>query len=216
MKTNSIRSKLLMAEVAITNAFENGMIRAALVDYNYDEARLNEGIALYDKAQELFTKQIKEYSDQFQATDDLDRNLSKANAEYMKHVKIARIALKNDVGAQQALQISGRRNKTYSGWLKQAKSFYANALASEEILSALSKFGITPYKLKEGEQSINVVETILHRQWKAKGEAQNATQARDEAFEALQDWMADFVGISHIALDGNLHYLEMLGIVKPS
>jgi len=44
-------------------------------------------------------------------------------------------------------------------------------------------------------------------------DAQNPTLL---AFDALQDWMGDFVGISRIALESKPQYLEMLGIVESS
>ena len=60
------------------------------------------------------------------------------------------------------------------------------------------------------------METKLNEQLREKGEAQHTTQQRDKAFDALQDWMGDFVGISRIALESKPQYLEMLGIVEPS
>jgi hypothetical protein len=60
------------------------------------------------------------------------------------------------------------------------------------------------------------VEAKRNVQFKEKGEAQTATQLRDEAFEDLQDWMSDFIAIAHIAMEDQSQYLEMLGIVEPS
>ena len=80
----------------------------------------------------------------------------------------------------------------------------------------MARFGITQEKLEAGQQLVNEVEKKLNNQLKEKGDAQNATQVRDETFEDLQDWMSDFIGISRIALKDKSQYLEILGIVVPA
>jgi hypothetical protein len=134
----------------------------------------------------------------------------------MTHVKIARVALNGDRGAAEGLQIAGRRKESLSGWLKQAKVFYDNALGTPEVMKALANYGLTQKKLKEAQTMVNEVEPKLSAQLKEKGEAQTVTQLRDEAFDALQDWMGDFIAISRIALEEQSQYMEMLGIVEPS
>ncbi|WP_185154506.1 hypothetical protein, partial [Fulvivirga sp. M361] len=161
-------------------------------------------------------KQQKEYGDQFTATDTLNTTKAQANREYMKHVKIARIAARNDRGAFESLQLSGDRKRTLSGWLKQAKAFYANALANADLLTALAGFGITEAKLTAAQLQVLGVEQAFNRQLREKGEAQAATQHRDEAFDALQSWLADFIAVSRIALESESQYLEVLGVVQPA
>jgi hypothetical protein len=124
MKNNTIDAKLLSAQVALENAQANEALKAALALYGYDDAKLATGRALYDGAQEKHNKQKQEYGEQYTATDALDTAMSVANTVYMRHVKIARIALKDQRGAWQALDLQGRRKKTYSGWVKQARVFY--------------------------------------------------------------------------------------------
>ncbi|MEQ6121592.1 hypothetical protein [Reichenbachiella sp. MALMAid0571] len=216
MKTNTIDARMLNAQVAIDNALGNDTIKAALALFGYDEAKLNEGQALYEDASGKQNKQKQEYGEQYQATDALDAAMSAANAVYMRHVKIARIALRAQRGVAQALDLDGRRKQTYSGWINQASVFYTNALADAGIKTALAQFGITDQALTDALAAIKDVEAKLAAQLKEKGEAQDATKVRDEAFEELQDWMSDFVAISRIALENDPQLLEVLGIVEPS
>ena len=215
MNRNTIEGKLLFAQNAITNALSYEDIKNLLAEFGYTEERLQEGRQLYETASELQVKQQKEYGDQFEATDALNAAKDTANKQYMDHVKLARIALRNNRGALESLQLSGDRKQSLSGWLKQAKVFYANALAGAEAQDALGKFGITAEKLTTSQQQVTDVELALNRQLKEKGEAQVATQQRDEAFDALQEWMGDFIAVARIALAGEPQYLEMLGVVQP-
>ena len=216
MKNLSIDSKLLFAQNAINNAQSTEEIKSALSTYGYDDARLKEGEALYAGAAELQASQVKEYGDQYSATDALYLAKAVANKTYMEYIKIARIAMQGDRGAGASLKLTGIRKVTLSAWLKQTRTFYANALGSSEVITAMGRFGITQEKLEAGLELVNEVERKLNSQLKEKGEAQNATQARDEAFEGLQDWMGDFITISRIALAEKSQYLEVLGIVEPS
>jgi vacuolar-type H+-ATPase subunit I/STV1 len=110
----------------------------------------------------------------------------------------------------------GRRQQSYSGWIKQASIFYTNALIDEGVKTALSSFGITEQALQEGQDNVNEVQPKLAAQLKENGEAQASTQARDESLEDLLDWMSDFVAIARIALENDAQLLEVLGIVEPS
>jgi len=194
----------------------NVSIKSMISAFGYNDKRLNEGKSLYARASELHDMQKKEYGDQFAATDALDKALNDANALYMRHVKLARIALKGERGAAQSLDLDGRRKQTYSGWIAQASVFYTNALADNSVKSALAKFGINQAALKDGQSLVKDVETKLAIQLKEKGEAQDATKARDTALEDLLDWISDFRAVSRIALESQPQLLEILGIVEPS
>ncbi len=216
MEHFTIASRLLFAQNAITNALGSEEIKSAMAAYGYDETRLQKGNALYNKASELQTLQVKEYGDKYSATDAMNLARAVANKIYMEHLKIARIALVGDRGAGASLELDGLRKVTFSGWLQQAKTLYANALSSPDVTTALGRFGITQEKLEAGQQLVDEVEQKLNVQLMEKGEAQNATQERDEAFEELEGWMSDFIAIARIALADKSQYLEVLGIIEPS
>lgn len=216
MKDQSIDGKLLFAQNAINNALNNEPIKAALAGFGYDENKLTEGKSLYEKAADLQNKQKKEYGEQFAATDALNLSRAEANKTYLVHLKVARVALKGDRNTEESMQMGGKRKESLSGWLKQVRSFYVNALGQQDTLSKLAKFGITKEKLQGNLTNVEAVETNYNAQLKEKGEAQAATVARDEALDNLQEWMGDFITIARIALESEPQYLEVLGIVEPS
>ena len=212
MTKQTIDAQLLFAQNALKNATDNATINEVLTDFGFDSTRLAEGKALLDDTQQLHLAQVKEYGEQYDATDALIQARAAANEKYMTHLKLARIALKKDRGAAAALVLDGRRKEAYSGWLKQAKAFYTNALGSADYMAALAGFGITQAKLEAAQALVLDTETKYSAQLKETGEAQDTTEKRDHALDALQEWMGDFISVSRIALEAQPQYLEMLGV----
>ena len=212
----SIEDRLSAAQVALDNALGDAELQEALAVYGYDADKLQEGRQLYETARSLHDQQRAEYGDQYAATDALQSAWEEAKTVYIRHVKVARVAFKRSRGTWEELGLSGKRKRTISGWLTQARQFYTNALADPDILTALGEFGITQEKLEAGRALVDDVEAANAAQEKEKGEAQAATVARDEALDALDEWMSDFVAIARVALEDRPQQLEKLGIVAPS
>jgi len=212
----SLAARLLAAQVAIDNAISDSEVKSLLTELGYDDTRLNEGKILLDTTNQLQQTQQKEYGDQFEATGALKESWEKADKEYMRFVKVARIALKSEHALYQKLDLSGIRKKTLSGWLAQAKQFYLNALADTVVLEKMAAYGMTQAKLEAGKTQIEETETANASQEKEKGEAQQATLERDNAVDLLEDWLSDFIAIARIALEEKPQLLEKLGIVEPS
>jgi hypothetical protein len=212
----SLEDRLHAADLAIGGALADADVQSHLSAFNWDAQRIQQGKALYNTAQQLVQKQRAEYGDQYNATEALNAVWKEADAAYMRYLKVARVALKNDTGAWQKLDLNGERKQTLSGWLKQARQFYAGALGDATLLTKLGECGITLAKLTAGSAQVDSVEAASVTQAKERGEAQDATKARDAALESLDDWMSDFIAIARVALEDQPQLLEKLGIIAPS
>lgn len=216
MAYETIDQQLAAAHLALSNARSDSELSEALALFGYDGTRLDAGMALYTAAAQAQQQQALEYGEQYAASDALRAAWEDAQANYGRYVKVARIALKDDRGAYATLGLNGTRKRTLAGWLTQARQFYANALTSETILTALGQFGITQEKLTAGQAQVDEVEALSAAQKKETGEAQQATQIRDAALEALDNWMDDFLAIARIALEENPQLLEKIGVLARS
>jgi hypothetical protein len=213
MKTRSLEYKLRFADRALSNAMASELIKNAVADFGYDEKRMLEGRALYDKANKLYIQQIKEYSEQFGASQALKEIYEEASQVYMTHVKIARMALRDDFELYLALKLKGSRERTYDKWFAQANAFYTMALDNKKIQDAMAYMGITKKKLEDGYDLIKKFQEQANTQRLETGDAQRATLLRDEAMEELDDWVADFIAVSRIAMEEDPQELEKLGLV---
>ena len=208
--------KLLMnSNTAISNAISDSRVNKAISLYGYTAERLQEGKLLLDNAEALSTKQVQKYGDKIGASQAMTVARQKVSAAYVPHVKIARIAMKNNKGAFQALELNGKRKRANAARLAQAKTFYTNAIANESYKTALANYGITEDKLEAALNLIKEAENARANYLKEKGEVQNATAKRNLAIEALDEWMSDFIAIARIALKEQSQLLEILGVVVP-
>jgi len=189
-------------------------IKTAVALFGYDDTKVATGKTLLDSANELYQTQKKEYGDQYEASETLKQARNEAQKEYMKFVKIARIALKDNVSAYQKLDLLGDRKQSMSGWLAQTKQFYINILDDAGLQEKVASFGVTLEKLQAGKTLVDTAESANATQKKEIGEAQQATINRDQKMDELDRWIADYVAIARIALEDTPQYLEKLGIVK--
>ena len=207
----SIGHRLADAELALTNAENDGVIMGALVPFGYDNERIQEGRELYEAARNLVNQQSAAYGQQYEYTDDLSTAWAAADAAYMSALKVARIALRDHERANEALKLSGIRKKSLWGWLEQAQAFYANLLADDQMLAAMARFGYDRTKLENEAAMVKAVAATDHAQEGQKGEAQQATKMRDSKLDEIDQWLSDFKVVARIALSEQPQMLEKLG-----
>lgn len=205
-------SLLLKAETAITNVKTVPALSEALRALGYTPERLAEGEKLLAAAKSLDAVQKKEYGEQYQATEQQNAQREKLNTVYIMHLQLARIAFAEDAAAFTGLQLGGTRKESLSGSIAQMATFYTNLLANNAWQQSLAKFNIQKQQLDAAQQELQKLQAAYSSQMKETGEAQKATQKRDEAVDALQAWFGPFVKVARIALGNNPQMLEMLGV----
>ncbi len=197
---DSMEQRLLAAKVAIEGVLADPALQSALTSYSYNLARMQQGKTLLDQAQALVQQQRARMGDQRRATETRDTTQAQANALYMRQVAIARVALRDDPGVAQALDLAAARKTTFAGWLMQAQQFYANTLNDAAILIRLAAYGLATEQLEQGQAQVAAVAADVVAQQQRKDVKQEATRARDAALRALDDWMRDFNAIARVAL----------------
>jgi hypothetical protein len=214
MNGKIIAAKLLVIENGILGVQNNPEIQEKLNAFGYTPEIMEEGKGLLNKVTRLMTGQIEDYSDQIIATGNLGKFWKTSYSDYMVTLKVTRIAFVGQPEMLMRFNATGKRNKSLSGWLRDARILYTNLLNSPEALTVLARFGYSVEKLEKELQSVNTVEELHSKQLSEKSSAQQSTLERDEAFDALCKWYSSFRGIARIALYDKPQLLEVLGIVK--
>jgi len=207
----SMEKRLLRAQVIIDGILGNPEIMALLEPWGYTEAKLQALRALYQEALDLVAKQKAEYGEQYEATAEVQAVWDTADKAYIRTLKIARIALRGDGAAATALMLTGRRDRTLSGWLHQTTIFYQNLLARPDWIAAVGEFGYDQARLEAEAALVQTVAETNVVQEREKGEAQEATKLRDDKMNELDQKIADLQVVVEMALEEHPQWLEQLG-----
>lgn len=207
----TIDAYLSAAKVALTNS-SHPQVTPVLIEYGYPATIIAAGLALHTDAEKKQKDQVKEYGEQYTATDALTKAIAVASAPYIEQLELSRIAFKNQRGVLAEMAANGKRKLTQSGWLSDATTFYTNLLAKPEYVTAMASFGQTEVKLNAAFNLIKAANAALAARTKEAGEAQTATKLRDIAIDIFDEWYSDFIGVAKIALKNKPELLEILGV----
>ena len=107
-----IEQILAYSRTAINNALANAEILTALAASGYHEEKLRAGLALHNAARTKYNVQVDEYGDKAAASAAMKQARKRLSETYSPHVKVARVAFKNDAGALADLRLNGARRRT--------------------------------------------------------------------------------------------------------
>ena len=213
MKKNTITAEMAMARLAIENALEHEVIRKKLAAYNYDRKQLLAGKALNEEVRVLHSVQQDKYGLQYEQSDAVQAQFAEVQDRYRYHIKRARLAFENQRGIRQQLQINGRRKTDVLGQLDQMYAFYTKI---EGFLADITQYNVAAEELLQTKAMIAALYAGRHQQLISRGDAQDATQKRDEKRRQLKNWMTQFKKAARLALHDEPQLLEVLGIKVPS
>jgi len=209
MKNKGITDSIQDWQLTLDAARANPQISKELAKQGYNGDRMNVGIGLvgeFKVQQQAYQQAIGE---QCGATDALQLAQQVANATYMFHIKVARLAVPKDRDLWRTLGLNGRREQSYNGWLEQTEAFYDNL---PEALPFLKNHGITAASIEQAKEQIQAVRDARVSQTHRKGATQISKQQRDETLAQLEEWMEDFIRTARFVYAKNPQQLESLGI----
>ena len=207
----SIANQLERSRSIINNCQTDPVLIAVLADFGYGTDQLNEGLALYNDAKQKEERTDIEYGEERKSYQNYATKRDELNKRYMRHIKLARIVLKDDLDGQVSLKLSGRRKYSFADFSTQVRSFYSNALLQEPIKLKLDRF-VKEADLQQGLNEITTVSNLYDTYLREQGEAQRATLERDDSIDRLQDWISDLIAVARIAFEDDPQQLEKLGI----
>lgn len=209
----SIEQQMENARLAIEGALGDTYLLKQLAEYGYGRKKIQEGKALYEKVRLLQNVFRQEQAGKLEATDQLRAAFNEAHAVYIRHIKLARMAIPHDRELWDILALSGARNRNLNGWLSQAEIFYANV---DQVTDDLATFGVMEDELGQARAMVEAVVDAKVKQNSEISDTQQARLQRDQALNTLHQWMRKFKQIARIAFEGNAQQLEALGITVTS
>ncbi|WKN30964.1 hypothetical protein PZB74_18580 [Porifericola rhodea] len=193
---------------AIEISMKNKTILKKLKSVGYDLPKLKEGKVLNEEATIMQMMYKEKYGNQYNNSQNFYTQKKDTEKNYKKHLQLARVAYYEDKEMINRLHL-GRQSYAVDQWLERAKTFYTVILDDTTKMNA---FGISVSELDQMLAEVEALIASRQDQISSKGEAQNATQQRNDAFDALDAWMRDFRKAARFAMRDEPQLLESLGI----
>ena len=209
----SIYDELEYHRLIISGALANPIILKKLAALGYDRKSIVAGQQLLNKMKNQQQERETGQNSQKNSTRQMRQARQDADAQYMAHLKLARLTVPSESQPWNDMKLSGRRRKDMAGWLMQTQAFYQHA---PTVADLLAQRGITSEELAQAQAMVEAVAEARVDQNRHKGNKQVAKVRRDEEREALQQWMSKFIRAARYAFEDDKQQLEALGIVVPS
>ncbi len=194
----------------LVEAREQEDVIRALAGVGYDDAALEEGLELCEHAWKRYRSEFDEYDEHLAARQAFHAAWDTADEVYARHRGFALIAFKEDLEALRDLDLNARRPRAFDRWKEQAERFYTGLLGDPGRCAKLERFRIPEVKLESAETLIEQVATLRNQLEREFAEAWEASNACDEAIDALDDWFSDFREVTRIALEDQPEALAAL------
>lgn len=196
--------------VALENVKTQKQIADAMLEIGYDEKVISEGRTLLQETFKNYQNNKTEDAERSESYNHFISLWDELDNIYTVHRKKAKVIFRNEPAVLEQLGINGKAYPTFVSWIQIVKNFY-NVLSKEvELQNRLLRLKLTVQDIQNSNTKLNKLEKARADYVKEKGESQNATQLKDEAFRNIDLWMRDFYAVARIALEDNPQLLEAL------
>lgn len=209
-----IAERLNAANVAISNAMGETNIGVLLGEFGYKTPQLSEGLALYEAADGAVKRQVAAVGDQDTASERQKATEKAARKAYQDLAQVARAIFQKNKAALSVLGLDKAMPDAMPLFLTMATALFDNASHDPAIAAALATRGYSAEKLSGERAKIVQMSAAIQAHQAAIGASQQATDDQNDALDALDDWMAEFLKIAKVALSKKPQLLEKLGVLK--
>ena len=209
----NVASRLNFSGESLTIAQNDAVIAARLALFNYGPDRLASGIQLHLNAESAETNVRVALGRQSAATKALNAILRDLRIKYGTDRRIVKELLKGNEEMYAELRLGVRLARKRQELLRQAKHFYEQVIANEEVASLFTtRYNLTPDVFEARQQDLTALEEAMRTQQVRIGEARKAAQVARATMRELDTWMSEFIGVARQAFRGDEAQLKKLGV----
>ncbi len=197
--------------VALDNVLNQPVIASEMSELGYDSEEIQKGKNILSLTRKAYDANKTEDDETKEAHASFINLKTQLDDIFTVHRKKAKVVFRNDPLTAAKLGISTGKGRSYIKWIESLKNFYSITIADTDIQTQLVRLKITLEDLNGANTLITEVETARSLYLREKGESQEATQIKDQAFYQIDDWMSEFFAVAKIALEDKPQLLEALG-----
>lgn len=199
------------AHLLLTNSLSPAIL-PHMEAHGYTQAEIEERLAELDNLQALHFSKDARLGNRMGAKDAFKAAKAAVNEAYTVQVQIARIAFRQDVSAQVALELAGKRAQGRAAYMLQGITFCNNLLANDGWKAAMAARGVSEADVQELLQGFENLQSLANQLAGKTGDALQSTQDRNAAYRQLKPWVSDYRKVARIALRKDPQMCEQLGI----
>lgn len=207
----SVDEKITHVENRFNNVKSSEDIMSLLSVFNIESNYLDEGLNTVAKARTASQSQQKEYTEQYNATNERDYKLEEVEEAYKQTEGIALIVMANN-NLDSSLKIGTPLPAKIDARIERLRSFYDGVIADERLVSLMSRFNKGIEVLQTENKKVTELMAIQAKQQKEMGEAQYSTQQRNDAIEEMVAKDRELTSLLKLALGKRNDLLEVAGL----
>jgi hypothetical protein len=210
-KVNISYKKLIFSfHLMIDNTLTDDEIKEAILPFNYDMKKLNEGKNLLDETEKTRNNQLMQLGLKLKCTAEFNAALDAAKKVTNSTRNVVSVHFKSDVEIKKIL--SSQSGNSFPSWVDNMNKFYNYILNNNTLIEKMLSVGYSKEKLNAEYDMIKDVINKKYLQTKAAGESLQLTADKDDKVNELYEWKEKFKTILKIALKDKPQKLEKLGI----
>ena len=218
MKRNYLSNEQILQDCGslFQNLAKPSELTTEMAEYGYTPEKIAQGQALFDKANAQYLKNKKETSEETSAALAYRQLLDEVLAKYQVHRKKAKIVFKEQSDTLKKLSLWGGMSRNRAGLIAEIEDLYRNLNDDTNLFEAVKTMKITSEEIAQQIEKLAKLKVAHANYLKEKGESQQATKDKDQAFAHLEKWVRDFYAIARIALEDRPQLLEIVGKLAKS
>lgn len=186
-------------------------IAQELAEYTYDAEKIAEGKALFEAAKAQQQANQKETKEEIQAYEKFNKAFGALVETYRTHRKKAKIVFKDEPATLKILALNGSIATRMLSLLEEIGILYSKLDKDNAFKTAVQKMKISPEDITAQLTKLAEAQQLYAQYTTEKGESQQATKDKNQAFAALEKWVRDFYSVAKIALEDKPQLLESVG-----
>ena len=200
-------------DVALTNAETQPEIASEMAELGYNSGKISEGRTILNNAKAAYNENKREDDETSVAFKIYKQKHDDIDKLYSLDRKKAKVVFDEDTAVMKKLKLTGRIPQSYIRWVDSVETLYNELRSEPELQAKVARLKITTERISQALTLIDELKAARKEYLREKGESQEATQKKDEAFGKLDDWMSEFFKVARIALEEKPQLLEALGKV---
>jgi hypothetical protein len=206
--------KRLIDEVGagIENSQNNPLVLGKVQGFGFTPENFTATEAIRLEAERLYLTKGPKAGQKISLSIQLREEIEQIHSIFMVYEKMLRRDLKDDPALFSEFSLSGRRDYSISGKIKEPKGFYLNCQDNEKVGAYVTKYGLTPEAIQTHLDRIADLEKNKTVQAVLVKESEKTTEDRNKIFLQLNNWWNNYKTVLLHVFKDDPQQLEALRI----